>query len=69
MIGFMGHNPDIDRVITVGCGTGNWWYNAAPTKRFASRASRRFRSQYHSQLPFGPIIPPRVWASSIIGVG
>ena len=35
MIGFMGHNPEIDHVITVGCGTGTWWYNAAPTKRIA----------------------------------
>ncbi len=35
MIGFMGHNPDIDQIITVGCGTGTWWYNAAPTRRIA----------------------------------
>ncbi|UZK03034.1 serine aminopeptidase domain-containing protein [Venatoribacter cucullus] len=35
MIGFMGHNPDIDRIITVGSGVGTWWYNSAPTKRVA----------------------------------
>lgn len=35
MIGFMGHNPDIDQVITVGCGTGTWWHNSPPTKRIA----------------------------------
>lgn len=35
MIGFMGHNPDIDHVITVGCGIGTWWYNAKPSKRLA----------------------------------
>ncbi|WP_372966164.1 serine aminopeptidase domain-containing protein [Marinobacter sp.] len=35
MIGYMGHNPDIDQVISVACGTGTWWHNAPPTKRIA----------------------------------
>lgn len=35
MLGFMEDTSDIDRAITVGAGTGTWWYNAPPTKRVA----------------------------------
>jgi len=35
MLGFMGNTDDIDKAITVGAGTGTWWYNAPPTKRVA----------------------------------
>lgn len=35
VLGFMGHNPKIDRVISVAAGTGTWYYNAAPTRRVA----------------------------------
>lgn len=33
MLGFMEDTSDIDKAITVGAGTGTWWYNAKPTKR------------------------------------
>jgi len=35
MLGFMDDTGAIDRAITVGAGTGTWWYNAPPTKRVA----------------------------------
>ena len=35
MLGMMASTDKIDRAITVACGTGTWWYNAAPTKRVA----------------------------------
>lgn len=35
MLGFMENTDDIAKAITVGAGTGTWWYNAAPTKRVA----------------------------------
>lgn len=35
MLGFMENTDDISKAITVGAGTGTWWYNAAPTKRVA----------------------------------
>lgn len=33
MLGFMEDTNAIDKAITVGAGTGTWWYNAKPTKR------------------------------------
>lgn len=33
MLGFMEDTKAIDKAITVGAGTGTWWYNAKPTKR------------------------------------
>jgi predicted alpha/beta hydrolase len=33
MLGMMENTDAIDQAITVGAGTGTWWYNAAPTKR------------------------------------
>jgi predicted alpha/beta hydrolase len=35
MLGFMENTDDISKAITVGAGTGTWWYNAPPTKRIA----------------------------------
>lgn len=35
MLGMMASTKDIDHAITVGAGTGTWWYNAPPTKRIA----------------------------------
>jgi len=35
MLGFMENTSAIDKAITVGAGTGTWWYNAKPTKRIA----------------------------------
>ena len=35
MLGFMENTDDIAKAITVGAGTGTWWYNAPPTKRIA----------------------------------
>jgi predicted alpha/beta hydrolase len=35
MLGFMENTDDISKAITVGAGTGTWWYNAPPTKRMA----------------------------------
>jgi len=35
MLGFMENTDQIDQAITVGAGTGTWWYNATPTKRIA----------------------------------
>ena len=35
MLGMMASTDDIDKAITVGAGTGTWWYNAPPTKRIA----------------------------------
>lgn len=35
MLGMMSSTEDIDKAITVGAGTGTWWYNAPPTKRVA----------------------------------
>ena len=35
MLGFMENTRDISKAITVGAGTGTWWYNAPPTKRVA----------------------------------
>ncbi|WP_420590416.1 serine aminopeptidase domain-containing protein [Bacterioplanoides sp.] len=35
MLGMMESTDDIDHAITVGAGTGTWWYNAPPTKRVA----------------------------------
>lgn len=35
MLGMMASTEDIDQAITVGAGTGTWWYNAPPTKRVA----------------------------------
>lgn len=35
MLGMMATTEDIDKAITVGAGTGTWWYNAPPTKRVA----------------------------------
>mgnify|MGYP003384860558 FL=1 len=35
MLGFMDNTDQIDQAITVGAGTGTWWYNATPTKRIA----------------------------------
>ena len=35
MLGFMDDTSAIDHAITVGAGTGTWWYNAPPTKRIA----------------------------------
>ena len=35
LLGFMEDTSDISKAITVGAGTGTWWYNAPPTKRVA----------------------------------
>jgi predicted alpha/beta hydrolase len=35
MLGFMENTDAISKAITVGAGTGTWWYNAPPTKRVA----------------------------------
>jgi len=35
MLGMMESTDDIDHAITVGAGTGTWYYNAPPTKRVA----------------------------------
>ena len=35
MLGMMDSVERIDKAITVGAGTGTWWYNAPPTKRVA----------------------------------
>lgn len=35
VLGYMGHNDKIDRVISIAAGTGTWYYNATQTKRIA----------------------------------
>lgn len=35
MLGFMENTDGISKAITVGAGTGTWWYNSPPTKRIA----------------------------------
>jgi len=35
MLGMMPSTELIDRAITVGAGTGTWWYNSPPTRRMA----------------------------------
>ncbi len=35
LLGYMGQRDEIDEIITVAAGTGTWWYNSAPTRRFA----------------------------------
>lgn len=35
MLGFMENTQGISKAITVGAGTGTWWYNSPPTKRIA----------------------------------
>ncbi len=35
VLGFMEDTSAIDRVITIGVGTGTWWLNAKPTRRVA----------------------------------
>lgn len=35
MLGFMENTDGITKAITVGAGTGTWWYNSPPTKRIA----------------------------------